>query len=369
MTVLILQTVLLVTAINGVLALLLVIAERFFANYGDCTIRINDQKEITVKGGISLLSALGSQKIFLPSACGGRGTCAYCKCKVLDGAGPLLPTEAPLLAQDEINEQVRLACQVKVKQDLAVAIPEALFAIQQFETEVTLIQDLTYDIKLVRLRLIQPDHIQFKAGQYVQLVTQPYGKVKESVQRAYSIASPTYETGYVDLVIRLVPEGICTTWVHEILSQGDHVQIIGPMGDFKMHEGAGEIIMVAGGSGMAPMVSLLSDMLRKPPMRKVTYFFGAVSKRDIFFLNKMVDFEKQISNFTFIPALSDPQPDDQWDGETGLITVPLDKYLSGINTENAQGYLCGSPGMIDACIKVMKDKGMSDDQIFFDPFG
>jgi len=246
MTVLILKTIFLITAINGVLAVLLVIAERYLANYGECKIQINDQKEIQVNGGTSLLSALSSQKIFLPSACGGRGTCAYCKCKVQNGAGPLLPTEVPFLTQTEIESQIRLSCQVKVKQDLQISIPEALFAIQKFDSEIELIQDLTYDIKLIRLKLLEPDHIQFKAGQYVQLVSQPYGKVKGSVQRAYSIASPTYETGIVDLMIRLVPEGICTTWVHEVLKEKDHVQIIGPMGDFKMHEGEGEIIMVAG---------------------------------------------------------------------------------------------------------------------------
>jgi len=369
MTVLILKTVFLITAINGALAVLLVIAERFFANYGECRIRINDQKELTVNGGISLLSALSSQKIFLPSACGGRGTCAYCKCQVQEGAGPLLPTEEPLLSPEEINKQVRLACQVKVKQDLSIRIPEELFAIQQFETVVEQMADLTYDIKRVRLKLIDPNAIQFKAGQYVQLVSQPYGKVRESVQRAYSIASPTYENGIVELMIRLVPEGICTTWVHEVLQEGDHVQIIGPMGDFEMHEGEGEIIMVAGGSGMAPMVSLLSDMLKDPPKRKATYFFGAVTKRDIFFLDEMAEFEKRIPNFNFVPALSDPQPDDDWDGETGLITVPLGNYLSTIKTENAQGYLCGSPGMIHACVNVMKENGISGENIFFDPFG
>lgn len=369
MTFLIVQTVFVVVAINGVLAFLLVIAERYLANYGECTIRINGQKEIEVTGGTSLLAALSSRKIFLPSACGGRGTCAYCKCKVMEGAGPLLPTEAPLLTEAEIQSRVRLACQVKVKQDLQISIPEELFAIQQFRTEVETIRDLTHDIKLVRLRLIEPDRIRFRAGQYVQMITQPYGHVRESVQRAYSISSPSYEKGFVDLMIRLVPEGICTTWVHEVLREGDEVQFIGPMGDFGMHEGEGEIILVAGGSGMAPMVSLLSDMARTPPERKVTYFFGAVKKRDLFYMDEMTEFEKKIPNFTFVPALSDPDPEDEWSGKTGLITEPLAEYLSTADMENAQGYLCGSPGMINACIQVMKEKGLSGDRIFFDPFG
>lgn len=355
--------------ISGFLAILLVIAERFLVNYGDCKVTINNEKELIVKGGASLLATLNGQKIFLPSACGGRGTCAYCKCKVLEGVGPILPTEEPLLSLEERKNSVRLSCQVKVKKDMKIEIPDELFNIKEFKTRVAFIKDLTHDIKLIRFDLIEPNEIKFKAGQYVQLETKPYDGVKEVVQRAYSMCSPAYEKKYVELMIRLVPEGICTTWVFKHLKEGDSVRIIGPMGDFQLHEGEGEIVMVAGGSGMAPMVSLLSDMAKNKITRKATYFFGALTKKDMFCLDEMAAFEQQLPNFKFMPSLSAPDPGDDWDGLTGLITVPLEKHLQQIDTSKAQCYLCGSPGMINACTAIMKKQGITSDRIFFDPFG
>jgi len=364
----IILTVAVLGGINAVLSVILVIAERFFANYGECTITINQDKTLKVTGGSSLLSALNSQKIFLPSACGGRGTCAYCKCKITEGAGTVLPTESALLSQQELQDRVRLACQVKVKSDLSIQISEALFQIKEFEAEVVLLKDLTYDIKLLRLHLLRPEEIHFTPGQYIQLQNKPYPKVREIVSRAYSIASPNDETKNIDLMIRLVPEGICTTWVHHHLQEGERVIFTGPMGNFYLREGTGEIIMVAGGSGMAPMVSLLSELARIKSQRKITYFFGAVSKKDLFYVEEMNRFEKEIPHFTFVPALSQPDPDDVWDGERGLITTPLDAYLKKMDTPKAQGYLCGSPGMLNACIKTMNNNGITSDRIFYDPF-
>lgn len=355
--------------ISGFLAILLVIAERFLVNYGDCKVIINNEKELIVKGGASLLATLNSQKIFLPSACGGRGTCAYCKCKVLEGVGSILPTEEPMLSLEERKNNIRLSCQVKVKQDMKIEIPEELFNIKEFKTRVAFIKDLTHDIKLIRFDLIEPNEIKFKAGQYVQLESQPYNGVKEVVQRAYSMCSPAYEKNYVELMIRLVPEGICTTWVFKHLKEGDTVRIIGPMGDFYLHEGDGDIVMVAGGSGMAPMVSLLADMAKNTINRKATYFFGALTKKDMFYLDEMAEFKKQIPNFKYVPALSSPAPEDDWNGEKGLITIPLENHLKQIDISKAQGYLCGSPGMINACTAIMKKYGITTDRIFFDPFG
>jgi len=355
--------------ISGFLAILLVIAERFLVNFGDCKVTINNEKELIVKGGASLLATLNSQKIFLPSACGGRGTCAYCKCKVLEGVGPILPTEEPLLSLEERKNSIRLSCQVKVKKDMKIEIPDELFNIKEFKARVAFIKDLTHDVKLIRFDLIEPNEIKFKAGQYVQLETQPYNDVKEVVQRAYSMCSPAYEKNYVELMIRLVPEGICTTWVFKHLNEDDTVRIIGPMGDFHLHEGDGDILMVAGGSGMAPVLSLLADMAKNKETRKATYFFGALTKKDMFYLDEMAEFEKQLPNYKFVPALSSPAPDDKWDGEKGLITVPLENHLKQIDTSQAQGYLCGSPGMINACTAIMKKYGITSDRIFFDPFG
>jgi len=354
--------------INGLLALLLVIAEKFIANYGSCRITVNGEKIFEIQGGSSLLNSLKTQKIFLPSACGGRGTCAYCKCRVLDNGGTVLPTEAPLLTQDEIKNHVRLACQLKVKKDLAVEIPEELFNIQEFTAVVEKLEDLTSDIKLVRLQLKHPETIQFKPGQYVQLQNNPYEGVKETASRAYSIASPDSDSRVLELIIRLVPEGIVTTWVHQYLKAGDEVRFTGPMGDFALHEGEGEIVMVAGGSGMAPMVSLLNQLEKQKSKRKITYFFGAVKRSELFYEEVMKRFGERLVDFTFVPALSQPDPDDHWSGKTGLITRPLDEYLQTIDTSKVQGYLCGSPGMIRACIGVFSQRGVENDRIYYDPF-
>jgi len=364
----ILVTVLIVSGINGVLALLLVMAERFLANYGTCSININGKEKLEVDGGSSLLSILKGEKIFLPSACGGRGTCAYCKCKITNGAGPVLPTEESLLTPEEVSDQMRLACQVKVKSDLSITLPADLFNIKEFKAKVESLIDLTYDIKLLRLKLLNPQEINFISGQYVQLESKPYEKVKETVSPAYSIASSNYEKSTIDLMIRLVPEGICTTWVHKHLQEGDEVVFTGPMGDFQIHDGNGEMVFVAGSSGMAPMVSLLSELERNQSKRKTTYFFGSVTKRDLFYLNEMKRFEKQIPNFSFVPALSQPAPEDNWQGVSGLITAPLEDYLKKIKTEDAQAYLCGSPGLIDACVQIFKKYGITEDRIYFDPF-
>lgn len=359
-----------VTAVSGVLAFLLVLAERYLADYGECDIDINSGgKTLTVKGGSSLLSSLNGQKIFLPSACGGRGTCGYCKCTVTDGVGPILPTEEPLLDDAERESNVRIACQVKVKQNIKIEIPEELFNIKEFKTTVDVLDDLTYDIKLLRLKLVDPPEINFKAGQYVQLYTTPYDDVKESINRAYSIASPSFENDHIELMVRLVPEGICTTWVHKHLKVGDEVKIVGPMGDFQLHEGEEEMVMVAGGSGMAPIASLLADIAKKQIDRKITYFFGAVTKRDLFYIDEMRAFEEQIPNFTFVPTLSGDVPEDEWDGKRGLITLPLEDHLKA-RGDNAtlQAYMCGSPGMINACVNVLTSNDVQRSNIFFDPF-
>ena len=291
-----------------------------------------------------------------------------CKCRVLEGAGSFRPAELSRLSQKEREEHIRLSCQVQVRRDLAIAIPDDLMRIRDYQAEVTLISDLTHDIKLVRLAMIDPEEILFNPGQYIKLETKPYGNVRLKVMRAYSIASPSSETKSLDLMIRLVPDGICTTWVHRHLEQGERVRFIGPMGDFGLHEGEGEIVLVAGGSGMAPMVSLLAEFQEKKIRRKVTYFFGALARRDLFYLDEMRAFEKEITDFRFVPTLSSPAPDDAWRGETGLITVPLKTYLEKESRATAQGYLCGSPGMIQACIQVMNACGIGEDRIFFDPF-
>ncbi len=353
-------------AINTVLAVLLVIADATIGNYGECGVTVNGKKKLTVQGGRSLLNALRDNQIFIPSACGGRGSCGLCKVAVLEGAGTVLPTELPWLTPEEQKASIRLSCQVKVKRDLSIRIPEELFSVRQYRTQVVGLSDLTYDIKEVRLKLIEPSAVTFTAGQYIQIEVPPYELTDEPVYRAYSIASAPSETGAIELEIRYVPNGICTTYVHKHLKVGDAVTINGPYGSFCLHPTEREIICIAGGSGMAPIKSLLLEMERTRNARPCRYFFGAKARRDLFMVDRMRELERSLPNFRFIPALSAPEPGDSWDGETGLITEVVGRHVQ--SAADAEAYLCGSPLMIDACIQVLRAKGMPESNIFFDKF-
>ncbi|MEJ2649978.1 MAG: FAD-binding oxidoreductase, partial [Sedimentisphaerales bacterium] len=302
MIITLLISVLIISVIAAALALLLVIAEFFFANYGDCTLTINDEKNIIVQGGTSLLSKLSDEKIFIPSACGGKGTCGLCKVKVLDGAGPLLPTEEPYINKEEIDEHIRLSCQVKVRNDLKIHIPDELFNIKEYSCKCREIRDLTHDIKSFRFELVEPPEVRFVSGQYMQLLAPAYEKSKEDVYRAYSIASNPEKKNILEFIIRLVPGGICTTYCFEYLKTGDDAKMNGPYGEFHLTETEKEMIWIAGGSGMAPFVSILYQMKNTNNQRKVTYYFGANKVRELFFQDEMKQFEKDLPNFKFVPV-------------------------------------------------------------------
>ena len=338
----------------------------------NCNININDNgKMLTVPGGDTLLSLLIAQKIFLPSACGGKGTCGTCKAKVTSDIGPYLPTEKPLLSTTELQENIRLACQIKVKNDVRIEIPEELFNIKQFKTKVESIKDVTYDIKELKLKLIEPVKITFKAGQYAQFIIPPYNKIKSMNQRAYSMSSKPNDSGMLEFLVRLVPGGIATTYVHSILQENHIFDLIAPIGDFFLNNSDADILCIAGGSGMAPIKSILFDMLDKNMLnRNAWYFFGARQLTDMFYAEMFSDLEKKWENFHFVPALSEPQPDDNWQGEVGLVTEVLENYLQNKIPQNTEkeAYLCGSPGMIDACIKVLHKYEIPDEKIFYDKF-
>jgi Na+-transporting NADH:ubiquinone oxidoreductase subunit F len=356
-------------AICGVttfLAILMVIADATIANYGEVTVTINEDKEITVEGGKPLLGSLMEQKIFIPSACGGRGSCGLCKVKVTSDVGDYLPTELPWISDEEKAQSIRLSCQLKLKKDIAIEIPEELFNVKEYTAEVASLVDLTYDIKQVTLKLIDPPEINYRAGQYIQFVVPEYEMSAEEVYRAYSMASIPSNKDVVELEIRLVPNGICTTYVFNYLKEGDQVTLNGPYGEFCLNDSDKDIIFIAGGSGMAPIKSMLYNMAEKGIDRQATYFFGARAVRDLFLIDKMKELEERLPNFRFIPALSEPLPEDNWSGETGLITDVLDRHIeSGDNTE---AYLCGSPGMIDAAVNVLTKKGIPEELIFYDKF-
>jgi Na+-transporting NADH:ubiquinone oxidoreductase subunit F len=359
---------LVVGGISAVLAAVLTIADALVNNYGEVNIKVNESKSYKVKGGSTLLPTLAGEKIFIPSACGGKGSCGLCKVKVLSDIGPILPTELPYLSPKEKKDNIRLSCQVKVKSDISVEIPEELFNIREYLSTVSSIKNVTHDIKEVFFDL--EEEIRFKAGQYVQLIVPGYGDIKGETMRAYSMSSPPSVRKGVELLIRLVPNGIVTTYVHKMLRVGDRIRILGPFGDFFLRETDSDIIFIAGGSGMAPIRSIVLDMMEKGVERNAYYFFGARSKKDLFYLEEMKEIESKMPNFHFIPALSDPLPEDGWEGEVGLITDVVDRYLAGQGDEpSREGYLCGSPGMINACISVLKKHNVPEEKIYYDKFG
>lgn len=348
------------------LTALLLLAEKKILNYGTCRIDINGGKKVLeVSGGASLLSSLAENNVFIPSACGGRGSCAYCKCRVLEGGGMVGPVEEPYLSPEARRDSVRLACQVKVRRDVRIDIPEELFLVRRFRARLEHKRPLTHDIVELRLQLLEPDAIRFTAGQYIQLESREY-KGREAVMRAYSISSVPSDSHHVELVIRLVPGGICTTWVFEHLKAGDEVFLSGPYGSFMLSQTAAPVICIAGGSGMAPIWSLLRDMQEKGNTRPATYFFGALTQRDLFYMAELRQLEKAVSWFTYVPALSREPADSGWAGDRGLITEVVARHFP--DTSRHEAYLCGSPGMIDAAVATLRKGGMPEANVFYDKF-
>ena len=362
----ILISVLIVSSVAAALALLLVISDKYINNYGPCKVTINKEKELTVEGGRTLLATLQEEKILVPSACGGRGTCGVCKLKSLDGFGPLLPTEAPLLSKQERAENVRLSCQIKVRNDVSIEIPDELFRVKEFQSRCAKIEELTYDMRRFRFELIEPDTISFTAGQFVQLICPKYKGSSEEVSRAYSIASDPADDRFLDLIIRRVPNGICTTWCFDHLKEGDTVCFNGPYGDFRLSDTDAPMIFIAGGSGMAPFISILHYMRNTNSQRKATYFFGGNTTRDLCLDQQMKEFEDAIPNFKFVPVVSRPEENNGWNGETGLVTQAVERNFKDLRQH--EGYLCGSPGMIDASVKVFTGLGMPEDKVYYDKF-
>ncbi len=347
------------------LAGLLILAERFLVNYGVCKLDINaGEKPLEVKGGQSLLAALYANEIFIPSACGGKGTCGHCKITVTAGGGPVLPTETPYLSRQEVRSNVRLACQVKIREDIYVRIPEEMLNVKMFNAVVESATTLTYDIREVRMKLIEPAEIKQRPGQYVQIqAPSPDGPVF----RAYSISSATYETDVVELVVRLVPGGIGSTYLHNI-QPGDPIVFTGPYGEFILNEDPNtEIVCVGGGCGMAPMKNIIYSIYDRWPDRVCWLFFGCRTTADVFYLERFQELARKFPNLKIIYALSDKLgPEEKWDGESGFVHLSVDKYLEpGVPR---QAFLCGPPLMIEAATRVLQEKGLKPEDIFYDEF-
>ncbi len=358
-----------ITGIATILAIILTLADALIADYGEKKIRINGDKELMVEGGKTLLSSLVGNEIFIPSACGGKGSCGYCKCKINQGAGPVLATELSYLTEEDQRNNIRLSCQIKVKEDMEIEIPEELFNVKMYTGVVDTIVDQTEKIKLLRINITgenQPE-IDFKPGQYIQLSAPPYPGNQEEVYRAYSIASPTKQKRSIDLLIGYVEGGILTTYVHQHLSKGDSVSFNGPYGDFYLQNTDAEIVLVAVGTGMAPILSILYELLERNSPRKTTFFFGARTRSDLFMLEQMKQFEEELEDFTFIPTLSRPTEADQWEGSVGRVNDAIDRYLAASKAER-EAYLCGNGPMIQSTIDSLMKKGFDESKIYYDKF-
>ncbi|MBM7614894.1 NADH:ubiquinone reductase (Na(+)-transporting) subunit F [Alkaliphilus hydrothermalis] len=365
----ILITIGVITGITTLLALLLTFADAFIADYGIKKILINKNKELEIEGGNTLLSTLVNEKIFIPSACGGKGSCGYCKCKVNSGGGPVLATELPYLSKGDKENNIRLSCQIKVKEDMEIEIPEELFNVKAYKGVVEEIVDITDKIKFVRFKITSndPSTIDFNAGQYIQLTAPPYPSSPEEVYRAYSIASATKDKNHINLLIGYVEDGLLTTYVHQHLNQGSSVNFTGPYGDFYLQDTDAEIVLVAVGTGMAPILSILYELIDQKSQRKATFFFGARTKSDLFMLEEMDIFERELPNFKFIPTLSRPNAEEEWTGEVGRVNNSIEKILEYSDAPR-EAYLCGSAPMIDSTVDSLLAKGIREDKIYFDKF-
>ena len=387
---------------------ILLLVERQLTVKGDCRILINDHEGRSVNAGAgnTLLSALWANKIYLPSACGGKGTCGTCKCVVKEGGGDILPTELSLVNRKERKEQVRLACQVKVKQDLQIQIPDAIFNIKKYRTTVVSNDNVATFIKELVLRLDPGEHLKFKAGAFIQIDIPEYAaafkdfsiseKYKaawkqynllalesgsdESVNRAYSLANPPAESDLLQFTIRIAtpppgmadaPPGVGSSYVFN-LKPGDRVTVSGPYGEFFARPTQREMCFLGGGAGMAPLRShVLHQLLTEKSGRRITFWYGARSRSELFYHEEFKALERQFGNFSYHVSLSSPQPEDRWDGLVGFIhKAAHDLYLTDHeDPTEIEYYLCGPPPMVAAVEKMLYDLGVEFDMISYDKFG
>jgi Na+-transporting NADH:ubiquinone oxidoreductase subunit F len=393
------------TGIILLLTLIIIVVERNLVPQGKIKININDEKTVEVSGGSTLLSALSNEKIFIPSACGGGGTCAMCKCKVLTGGGNILPTEKTHISKGEERENFRLACQVKIREDMTIRVPDEIFSIKQFVGTVSSNENVSTFIKNFNVSIDQGQTLKFQAGGYIQ-ITVPEGEysfkdfdipkeyrtdwdkfnlwryktvVSEELFRAYSMANHPAEGNKINLTIRIatpppnnpeVSPGLCSSYIFS-LKAGDKVNFSGPYGEFFIKDTAREMVYIGGGAGMAPMRSHLFHLFHTLKTgRKVTFFYGARSLKENFFYEDFIAIEKNFPNFKYVLALSNPLPEDNWKGPVGFIHQVASEYYLKDHEDptEIEYYLCGPPMMIDAVCDMVYDLGVEDEMIAFDKF-
>ncbi len=334
----------------------------------NATLTINDRPPAVIPTGTPLLAALNTLGVFVPSACGGHGVCGLCRVTIQDDAGPFSPRELALLSEAARAAGVRLACQVPVTRDLRLVLPPSCFEVRDYTAEVIGLRALTPDIREVRLRLREPAEIAFRAGQFVQLRIPAVAPGQRPDYRCYSIASPPSDHGQVELEVKRVLHGAGSAYVFERLKVGAAVRFHGPHGDFTLRPAARDLLFVAGGSGMAPIKSMLLDLLERPVPRRVRYVFGARTVADLFLMDTLATIEARLPDFRFLPTVLRPEPGDGWQGAVGLVTDTLARLLSPDAGKHTDAYLCGSPAMISACIQLLHARCFSDAHIFYDKF-
>jgi len=394
------------------LIVMLLFAKRKLTPQGKVNLTINDDKVIEINPGETILSTLSNNGVFLPSACGGGGTCGMCKCQVFEGAGDILPTETGFFSRKEQQNNWRLGCQVKIREDMKIGVPVEVLDIKKWECEVISNKNVATFIKEFVVKLPEGEALNFKSGGYIQIdvpkVTVDFKKdieVQEKFRedwdkfnmwdltmknpeptyRAYSMANHPAEGNIIKLNIRIatppwdakknsfknVNPGVCSSYIFS-RKPGDKVMISGPYGEFFIKDTDKEMVYIGGGAGMAPLRSHILHLLETEKSdRKISYWYGARSKREIFYEEKFRELEKEFPNFSFHIALSEPMEEDNWDGYTGFIhNVVLEEYLSKKDEpEEIEYYLCGPPMMNDAVFKMLDNLGVPDEMIDFDDFG
>ena len=396
------------TAIVLALVLVILFAKSKLVSSGDVTISINGDpaKAVTTAAGGKLLGALADQGIFIPSACGGGGTCGQCRVEVHSGGGDILPTEEGHINKREAKAGCRLACQVAVKQDMEIEVEDEIFGVQQWECEVISNDNKATFIKELKLQIPNGESVPFKAGGYIQIeapahhvkykdfdIEEQYrgdwnhfgffeveSKVDTDTLRAYSMANYPEEEGIIMLNVRIatpppgklhLPAGKMSSFIFS-LKPGDKVTISGPFGEFFAKETDNEMVFIGGGAGMAPMRSHIFDQLKRlKSKRKMSFWYGARSLREMFYEDDYNGLAADNDNFQWHVALSDPQPEDNWDGMTGFIhNVLYENYLKDHEApEDCEYYMCGPPMMNAAVIHMLKDLGVEDENILLDDFG
>ena len=394
------------TVVVMLLVGIILFARSRLVSSGEVHIEINGDpdRSISVPAGGKLLNTLADSGIFLSSACGGGGTCAQCKCQVLDGGGSMLPTEAGHFTRGQAKDNWRLSCQVAVKQDMKIQVAPEFFGVKQWECEVVSNDNVATFIKELVLKIPDGESVDFRAGGYVQLEVPPHevhykdfdigeeyrgdwerfglfdvvSKVNDTTIRAYSMANYPEERGIIKFNIRIAspppgtnfPPGKMSSYVFG-LKPGDKIKVFGPFGEFFAKDTDAEMVFVGGGTGMTPMRSHIFDQLRRlNSKRKISFWYGARSLREMFYEEDYNELAGENDNFEWHVALSDPQPEDNWDGMTGFIhNVVLENYLKDHPApEDCEYYMCGPPMMNAAVIKMLKDLGVEDENISLDEF-